>query len=91
MDYSVGDRARISLQYHWAKGAKGTIQAPPESVQDLGADQDPWEGNCRFVKGRKGFIKFYWVEFDEPQIDADGDGPYSAGEIEADVLVPISE
>jgi len=24
---------------------------------------------------------FYWVEFDVAQIDADGDGPYSGGEI----------
>jgi len=91
MDYDVGDRVRISPRYHWAKGAKGTIQAPPEFAQDLVADQDPWEGHCRVVKGRKRFIKFYWVEFDEPQIDGDGDGPYSAGEIEVDMLEPINE
>lgn len=24
---------------------------------------------------------FYWVDFDAPQIDADGDGPYAGGEI----------
>ena len=91
MDYSVGDRVRISLQYHWAKGAKGTIQPPPEFVQDLVADCDPWEGNCRVVKGRERLITFYWVEFDEPYRDADGDGPYAAGEIDAEALEPIDE
>ncbi len=91
MLFDVGDRVRISLRYHWAKGTKGTIQVAPEFAQELVADQCPWHGCYRFVKGRKGFIKFYWVEFDEPQIDADGDGPYSAGEIEADMLEPIAE
>jgi hypothetical protein len=91
MDFDVGDRVRISLRYHWAKGASGTIEIPPEFAQDLVADQDPWDGHCRFVRGRSGPIKFYWVEFDEPQMDADGDGPYSAGEIDADMLEPESE
>jgi len=79
------------MRYNWAKGAKGTVQVPPDSVQELVADQFPWQGCCRFVKGRRGFIRFYWVEFDEPQIDPDGDGPYSATEIEADMLEPINE
>ena len=91
MDYSVGDRVRISLQYHWAKGAQGTIEAPPEFAQALAADCYPWEGHCRVVRGRRRFIKFYWVESDEPQMDADGDGPNSAGEIDAEALEPISE
>lgn len=25
--------------------------------------------------------RFYWIIFDEPQEDADGDGPYVAGEV----------
>ena len=91
MDYSVGDRVRISPQYHWAKGATGTIEAPPEFAQDLVADCDPWQGHWRIVKGRERLMRFYWVELDEPQMDADGDGPYSAGEIDADALEPISE
>ena len=91
MDYDVGDRVRISLRYHWARGAKGTIQPPPEFVQDLEADRDPWQGNRRVVRGRTRLITFYWVEFDEPQIDGNGDGPYPAGEIDAEALEPIDE
>ncbi len=28
-----------------------------------------------------GLRRFYWVVFDEPKIDADGDGPYAEAEI----------
>ncbi len=90
MDYNVGDRVRISPQYHWAKGAKGTILPPSEFAQDLVADCYPWEGHRRVVKGRTRLITFYWVEFNEPQIGS-GHGPYSAGEIDADALEPITE
>ncbi len=91
MDYNVGDRVRISRQDRWAKGVKGTIQPPPEFAQDLVADCYPWEGHRRVVKGRTRLITFYWVEFDEPQTDADGDGPYPEAEIDADTLEPIDE
>lgn len=46
----------------------------------------PWDGWHRFVKGVRGPIEFFWVAFDEPQIDADGDGPYQGGEIQADMI-----
>ncbi len=91
MDYEIGDRVRISRRYHWAKGATGTVQAPPEFVQELAADRDPWEGHTRIVQGRVRLIKFYWIEFDEPQIDGDGDGPYPAGEIDAEAIELLSE
>jgi len=35
-------------------------------------------------------IEFYWVNFDEPQNDLDGDGPYLGGEIEAEMIEPLS-
>jgi hypothetical protein len=28
------------------------------------------------IQGRSGALTTYWVEFDEPQTDADGDGPF---------------
>jgi hypothetical protein len=37
----------------------------------------------------KGLVPFYWIEFDVPQHDADGDGPYQAGEIEVTYLSAI--
>lgn len=35
-------------------------------------------------------IVFYWVAFDEPQKDADGDGPYKGGEIDAEAIEFLS-
>lgn len=86
MKFSLGDRARISLEYNWAQGALATIVEPPEAIRQLVEDQAPWYGLHRFVAGRKGPIEFYFVKFDGPQMDADGDGPYSQAEIEADRL-----
>jgi hypothetical protein len=64
----------------------GTVAAPPEVVQRLVENHDPWDGWTRRVKGRLRIITFYWIWFDEPQDDADGDGPYKGGEIEGDAL-----
>jgi hypothetical protein len=86
MRYVPGDRVRVSANHHWAQGAAGTIAEPPESAQDLAEDSGPWDGWHRFVKGVNGPIEFYFVWFDEPQRDADGDGPYKGGEIEAEAL-----
>jgi len=33
----------------------------------------------------------YWIRFDEPQLDADGDGPYSDSEVLERYLEPWSE
>ena len=37
------------------------------------------------------FYLFYWVKFDEPQLDADGDGPYHEAEIDSDYLNLLDE
>jgi hypothetical protein len=34
--------------------------------------------------------EFCWVWFDEPQKDADGDGPYKGGEIEVSAIEPLT-
>jgi hypothetical protein len=86
MRFALGDRVRISPEYTWAQGATGTIAMPPDFVVDLVKDEWPWKSHHRYVKGVKGPIELYWVEFDHPQIDGDGDGPYRAGEIEADMI-----
>jgi hypothetical protein len=74
------------MAYHWAKGAKGTVAEPIEPVAALANADQTWEGCRRTVKGAKGPIEFYWVVFDEPQVDAEGDGPYSSAEIQAEYL-----
>ena len=86
MKFFPGDRVRISAKSHWAQGALGTIIEPPEFPQQLCEDCYPWDGWHRIVQGRNGPIEFFFVSFDKPQIDADGDGPYPGGEIKADMI-----
>lgn len=81
--FRSGQRVQVSASHHWANGAFGTIAEPPAPVRALG---DGWSGNVRMVKTRQGTVSYYWVAFDEPQVDADGDGPYAGGEIDARYL-----
>jgi hypothetical protein len=74
---------RVSTDHHWAKGALGTVAEPPAPVRTLTGD---WQGCFRMVKTLQGPAPYYWVNFDEPQIDGDGDGPYAGGEIDARYL-----
>jgi hypothetical protein len=82
-EFVIGDRIRISTQYHWAQGVTGTIKEPPEPVNRM---VEGWQGPWRIVEALKGPLRFYWVEFDEPQRDAEGDGPYFGAEIDSAFL-----
>lgn len=86
MKYERGDRVRISVNYSWARGVFGTIDNAPDFAKGLVAQESPWEGHRRFIQGAEGLIKVYWVWFDEPQYDPDGDGPYKGSEIESDAI-----
>ncbi|MCI0549608.1 MAG: hypothetical protein L0287_01495 [Anaerolineae bacterium] len=86
MNFKPGDRVRISLNYHWAQGAFGIIDNAPDFAKDLVAKEAPWKGHRRFVQGVARLIELYWVWFDEPQYDPDGDGPYKGSEIESQAL-----
>jgi len=87
MSFSIGSRVQISVDYHWAKGAYGTISALPdfcvESVEGQGLMGDCW----RLVNTTSGQQKFYWIVFDKPHYDSDGDGPYRETEIPEDMLI----
>lgn len=77
--FSSGDRVRVSDDFFWAKGATGTISAPPDAVTNLSA---AWGRSLtRQEVSALGTHTVYWVWFDEPQFDADGDGPYPGGQI----------
>lgn len=87
MSFRLNDRVRVSSEFFWAKGAYGTISEPPPEVVQLSG---PWEdGLTRQEKSAVGVAKVYWVFFDEPQFDADGDGPYRAGQIHESALTLI--
>ena len=84
--FREGERIRIAASYHWAQGATGTIAAPPEIAQQLETGH-PWQGLTSRWKGPTGKVfTRYWVWFDEPQNDVDGDGPYKGGGIDVDAI-----
>lgn len=77
--FSPGTRVKVRPGHDWAHGAFGTIAEPPNVLQDSDAS---WGWLTKSVKTLKGERTFYWVRFDTPQHDADGDGPYSEGAID---------
>jgi hypothetical protein len=86
--FAAGDRVFISPDFFWAKGATGTISAPPPEVTQLSG---PWDGDLtRIERSTLGEAIVYWVWFDEPQRDADGDGPYRGGCIHEKAMVLIA-
>jgi hypothetical protein len=87
--FSSGDRVRVSEKFFWAKAATGRISAPPDAVISLSG---PWDaGLTRQETSALGEHTVYWVWFDEPQFDADGDGPYRGGQIWESALSLIAD
>jgi hypothetical protein len=86
---SAGDRVRVSDDFFWAKGATGRISEPPSVVTALSG---PWDdGLTRQEVSALGRNTVYWVWFDDPQLDADWDGPYRGGQIWESALSIIIE
>jgi hypothetical protein len=56
---------------------------PPDYVVEI---SDGWNNNAREMESLKGKELFYWIKFDTPQIDVDGDGLYHEAEINSDYL-----
>jgi hypothetical protein len=85
---SAGDRIKVSDKHYWAQGAEGMVTHHPPTVGEF---FDGWRGVYREVPSLKGGLIFYWVKFDSPQLDGDGDGPYEEAEIDSNYLLPIGK
>lgn len=86
--YSAGDKVRVSDEFFWARSATGTVSPPPSAVLALSG---PWDEDLTpQEKSALGVHTVYWIWFDEPQFDADGDGPYRGGQIWETALILIS-
>ena len=82
-----GDRVRVSEQFFWARGATGTVSRPPVEVTTISG---PWDaGLTRIERSVFGANAVYWIWFDDPQLDADGEGPYRGGSICASALTKL--
>ncbi len=57
----------------------GTVAAPPAPVIALSGEWD--DGLTRQEISALGTHTVYWIWFDEPQRDANGDGPYKGGQV----------
>jgi hypothetical protein len=87
--FNDGDRVEISDAFFWAKGATGTVSLAPAEVTAISG---PWDcGISRLETSALGTNRTYWVWFDEPQYDADGDGPYKGGSIWESALIKLAE
>ena len=85
--FLAGDRVLISKDFFWAKGALGTVSVPPPEVTAISG---PWDdGMTRQEHSALGEATVYWVWFDEPQFDADGDGPYRGGSIHENAITRV--
>jgi hypothetical protein len=86
--FRPGDRVRVAQTYHWAKGALGTVEAPPKEVDRiLHAPTTKYDGKIwRRVAHVDGSHLHYSVRFDEAQLDSDGDGPFGGAEIDGNYL-----
>lgn len=73
-DPLLGDRVRVSPMCSWAKGVTATVMG--------GVLGDPMKFR-RIVAGSERPLVFYFVAFDQPQVDASGDGPFIGAEIES--------
>lgn len=84
-----GTRVVVSDNFFWAKGATATVGRPPEAIVALSGAWD--DGLTRIERSALGENEVHFVYFDEPQLDADGDGPYRGGQIWTSALTLLAE
>jgi hypothetical protein len=77
--FSIGDHIQVAEEFFWAIGTTGIISALPSEVTEISGAR--CGGLTQVEESALGTNIVYWVWFDEPQYDADGDGPYRGGQI----------
>jgi hypothetical protein len=88
--FGVGERVVVSNDFFWAQGAIGTVAKVPPEVSMLSGHWDN-DGLTWQERSALGENTVHWVWFDEPQRDADGDGPYRGGQIWVSALKQLHE
>ena len=84
--FSVRDRVLVRRDFHWARGASGTVSAIPPILTEMMAG-DQVDAVSLAVPTLRGSKLQVWIVFDRPQRDGDGDGPYRAALIDASALM----
>ena len=84
--FRAGDRVRVRRDPEhgpgpWPAEPAGVVARHPGSHEG-----DPWV----LTKTMSGHRRTYWIVFDDPQSDVDGDGPYVESEVLDKYLVLIS-
>ena len=77
-DYPAGSRVRVRRDRDYGPGP--WPDEPTGTV--IGASET--------VETTRGPMAMYWVRFDEPQYDPDGDGPYDRSQVLARYLEPMA-
>jgi hypothetical protein len=78
----LGDRVRVLPQCPWAKGVTATV------IGGLQGDSMKYR---RIVACGDGPRIYYFLAFDQPQMDNEGAGPFIGAEIEARYLEVLHE
>lgn len=82
--FQNGSRVRVDEESGWFGGPVGTIRTWRGAVgvllTRLGENLDEQQ-LARVVNTVDGPELSYWIRFDSPQLDAEGDGPYESAEV----------
>ena len=90
MKFEDGIKVRVIPHGEYPDGGTGRVRLPPSLLPNvlekvLRVD-DPFCSAHRTNKFNGRIVTWIWVEFDEPILDAEGDGPWTAGEVEMEYL-----
>ncbi len=83
--FRVGDRVRVRQDRQFPPGPfPGEPLGRVENYPGMAA---PY----RELVSTTGTHLMYWIVFDTPQVDADGDGPYGSAEVRSKYLEPAED